>query len=99
VLTTANLTIVGPAAQVLFRGEADVARETQQLRVRIVPVVGDSVAVGVGVALVNPIAAVGAFLLQRVLKDPLGRLIAYEYDISGKWNDPQIKRVGAASGK
>lgn len=99
VLTTDNLTIVGPAAQVLFRGEADVARETQQLRVRIVPVVGDSVAVGVGVALVNPIAAVGAFLLQRVLKDPLGRLIAYEYDISGKWNDPQIKRVGAASGK
>ncbi|PHV12391.1 YhdP family protein [Chitinimonas sp. BJB300] len=91
VMTTDNLVIVGPAAQVLFRGEADVAHETQKLRVRIVPVLGDSIAVSVG--LVNPLAAVGAFLLQRVLKDPLGRLIAYEYDITGTWSDPQIKRT------
>ncbi|MGQ5521854.1 YhdP family protein [Chitinimonas sp. PSY-7] len=95
VMTTDNLVIVGPAAQVLFRGEADVVHETQKLRVRIVPLIGDSIAVGVGVALVNPVAAVGAFLLQRVLKDPFGRLIAYEYDITGKWSDPQIKRTSS----
>jgi len=99
VISTDNLVIVGPAAQVLFRGEADIARETQKLRVRIVPTVGDSVAVGAGVALANPAIAVGAFLLQRVFKDPLGRLVAYEYDITGRWDDPQAVRVGTSATK
>jgi uncharacterized protein YhdP len=94
VLATDNLVIVGPAAQVSFKGEADLGKETQRLRVRIVPTVGDSIAVGAGVALANPIVGVGAFLLQRVLKDPLGRLISYEYDVSGNWADPQVVRVG-----
>ncbi|QNM94758.1 YhdP family protein [Chitinimonas koreensis] len=95
VISTDNLTVAGPAAQVLFRGEADIGRETQKIRVRIVPVVGDGVALGAGVALANPVVGVGAFLLQRVLKDPLGRLIAYEYDVTGGWADPQVARVGA----
>lgn len=98
VMTTDNLTIVGPAAQVLFRGETDIGRETQKLRVRIVPTVGDSFAVGAGVALANPLVGVGAFLLQRVLKDPLGQMVAYEYDITGTWADPQYSKVGAAGG-
>ncbi|MBL8509097.1 MAG: hypothetical protein JNM11_11530, partial [Chitinimonas sp.] len=98
VMSTDNLTIVGPAAQVLFRGETDIGRETQKLRVRIVPTVGDSFAVGAGVALANPLVGVGAFLLQRVLKDPLGQMVAYEYDITGTWADPQYSKVGAAGG-
>ncbi|GAB3247496.1 YhdP family phospholipid transporter [Chitinimonas naiadis] len=98
VISTDNLVIVGPAAQVLFRGEADIAKETQKLRVRIVPTVGDSLAVGAGVALANPALAVGAFLLQRVLKDPFGQLIAYEYDITGRWDDPQAVRVSSPLG-
>jgi uncharacterized protein (TIGR02099 family) len=94
VISTSNLSIVGPAAKVQFKGEADLNNETQKLRVRIVPTVGDSIAVGAGVALANPVVGVGAYVLQRMLKDPLGQLVAYEYDISGKWDDPQIVRVG-----
>ncbi|MBV8657091.1 MAG: TIGR02099 family protein [Burkholderiales bacterium] len=97
VMSTDNLSIVGPAAKVSFKGEADVAKETQKLRVRVVPTVGDSLAVGAGVALANPVVGVGAFLLQRVLKDPFGQLIAYEYDISGSWSDPQVVRIGQLS--
>ncbi|MFC4158551.1 YhdP family protein [Chitinimonas lacunae] len=95
ILSTDNLTIVGPAAQILFRGQTDLEAETQVLRVRIVPTIGDSIAVTAGVALANPALGVGAFLLQRALKDPLGQLIAYEYDISGRWDDPKIERVGS----
>jgi uncharacterized protein (TIGR02099 family) len=99
VLSTSNLSIVGPAAKVQFRGEADLAAETQNLRVRIIPTVGDSLAVGAGVALANPVVGVGAYVLQRVLKDPLGRLVAYEYDITGPWADPQVVRVGSTPPK
>ncbi|MBV8466901.1 MAG: TIGR02099 family protein, partial [Burkholderiales bacterium] len=93
VLATDNLTIVGPAAQVYFKGEANLADETQKLRVRIIPTIGDSVAVGAGLALANPVVGVGALLLQRALKDPLGHLVSYEYDISGRWDDPQVVKV------
>ncbi|GAA5787376.1 YhdP family protein [Chitiniphilus shinanonensis] len=88
---TDNLVIAGPSAQVLFRGEANFVEGTQNLHVRIVPLVGDTVAIAAGI--VNPLAGVAAFLLQRALKDPLGQLVAYEYDITGSMRDPVIRRV------
>ncbi|UXY14837.1 YhdP family protein [Chitiniphilus purpureus] len=88
---TDDLVIAGPAAQVLFRGEANFVAGTQDLRVRIVPVVGDTVAVAAG--LVNPLAGLAAFLLQRALKDPLGQFVAYEYQISGAMRDPVVRRL------
>ncbi|GGP25375.1 YhdP family protein [Silvimonas amylolytica] len=95
VARTDNLVITGSSAQVLFRGAANFEAGTQDLRVRIVPVIGDSVAVAT--TIVNPIAGVAAFLLQRALKDPLGQLIAYEYDITGSMSDPKIRRVQEAA--
>ncbi|BCL74506.1 hypothetical protein JHS3_02420 [Jeongeupia sp. HS-3] len=88
---TEDLIIAGPAAQVLFRGNANFVAGTQNLRVRIVPVIGDAVAIATGI--INPIAGVAAFLLQRVFKDPLGQLVAYEYDITGSMSDPRIQRT------
>ncbi|WP_432721686.1 YhdP family protein [Jeongeupia wiesaeckerbachi] len=86
---TDDLVIAGPAAQVLFRGNANFVAGTQNLRVRIVPVIGDTVAIATGI--INPVVGVAAFLLQRALKDPLGQLVAYEYDIGGTMSDPQIR--------
>ncbi|AMC33742.1 YhdP family protein [Janthinobacterium sp. B9-8] len=93
VARTDNLVIAGPAAQVLFRGDANFMAATQNMRVRIVPVIGDSVAVAT--TIINPVIGVATFLLQRVFKDPLGQLVAYEYDITGSMLDPQIKSVSS----
>jgi uncharacterized protein YhdP len=68
---------------------------TQDLSVRVVPVVGDSVAAAAAVALLNPIVGVGALLAQRLLKDPIGQMLAYQYRVTGSWDDPQVARVGA----
>lgn len=92
VLSTDNLLIIGPAAHILFRGSADVGLETQNIGVRIVPTIGDNVAVAAVVA--NPVVGVTAFLLSRALKDPIGQLIAYEYHITGTWRDPKIEQLG-----
>jgi uncharacterized protein YhdP len=78
-----------------MRGEADVARETQDLTVRVVPVVGDSVAAAAGVMLLNPIIGAGALLAQRILRDPLGQMFAFEYRITGGWEDPKVERLAA----
>lgn len=95
VIRTDNLAMVGPAATVSMRGEADVARETQDLTVRVVPEIGDSVAAAAGVALLNPIIGAGALLAQRILKDPIGQMLAFEYRITGGWEDPKVERLAA----
>jgi len=95
VMRTEDLAMEGPAATVSMKGEADLARETQDLTVRVVPVVGDSVAAAAGVALLNPIIGAGALLAQRILKDPIGQMFAFEYRITGGWDDPRVERLAA----
>jgi uncharacterized protein YhdP len=95
VARTQDLTMVGPAATVVLTGQADLARETQDLSVRVVPVVGDSVAAAAAVALLNPIVGLGALLAQRLLKDPLGQMLAFQYRVTGSWTDPKVVQVQA----
>ena len=81
----------GSAADVEMSGQTDLARETQDLRVRVVPSLGDSAALGIGI--VNPIAGVAAALAQRILKNPLGQIFAYDYAVSGSWTDPKVVKI------
>ena len=74
-------------------GEVDLARETQKLRVRVVPSLGDSVAT-VTALLGGPVAGIGVFLAQRLLNDPLGQLVAYDYSVTGTWTDPAVVKLG-----
>jgi uncharacterized protein (TIGR02099 family) len=105
IMKSDNLRIVGPAARVAISGETDIARETQQLKVRVQPTLSAGVSVGAAVLLLaNPIigAAVGAgsLLAQKVLQDPIEQMFSYEYAVSGSWSDPQVERLGrqAATG-
>lgn len=81
----------GPAAEVEMSGQADLAHETQELRVRVVPGLGDSASTVIGI--VNPVAGVTAALAQRVLKNPLGQIFAREFSVNGTWTDPQVTRI------
>jgi uncharacterized protein YhdP len=72
-------------------GEADLAHETQDLRVRVLPGLGDSAALGIGI--VNPVAGVAAAIAQRVLKNPLGQIFAFDYTITGSWSDPKVAKI------
>ncbi|HKY02243.1 MAG TPA: YhdP family protein [Burkholderiales bacterium] len=93
-MTTKDLSMSGPSASVSITGSADLERETQDLHVRVIPTVGDSVATAAGLALLNPLVGVGAFLTQRLLRDPIGQMFAFEYTITGAWEDPQVEKVG-----
>jgi uncharacterized protein YhdP len=71
----------------------DLAQETQKLRVRIIPGVGDTA--GTALAFVNPAVGVAAVIAQRVLRNPLGQMFAYQYSVTGSWSDPKAVRVVA----
>src|SRR5574338_36487 len=84
-LRTNDLEIRGPAARVMLSGAADVARETQDLQVKVQPTLSESVAVGA--TLVNPVAGVVTYIAQKGLSDPFEKLFAFEYRVTGPWQD------------
>ena len=91
VMQVSDFRMRGPAADVQISGTADLARETQDLRVRVVPGLGDSASTVIGI--VNPVIGVTAALAQRVLRNPLGRIFAHDFSVTGRWADPQVTRL------
>jgi len=92
-MSTDDFEMRGPAAEVDMRGTTDLAAETQNLNVKIVPSVSDTASAAM--AILNPIVGAASVIAQRALKNPLGQLLSYEYAITGTWGDPQIKKLGA----
>ena len=92
VATTRDLRMKGVNAAVLMQGSADIARETQDLRVVVVPEINAGTASLLAYA-VNPAMAVGTFLAQWLLRQPLNDANTQEFHVSGPWGDPQIRRV------
>jgi uncharacterized protein (TIGR02099 family) len=81
----------GSAADVQMSGSADLVHETQDLKLRVVPSLGDTASTAV--AIVNPVAGAAALLAQRVLKDPLGRIFAFDYGVTGSWSEPKVEKL------
>jgi uncharacterized protein YhdP len=91
IMRTDDFELAGPAARVLISGSADIAAETQNLVVRVQPALSDSVSVGVLIA--NPAVGVATYLAQKVLRDPLGQMFAFQYGVTGSWEDPVVAKL------
>ncbi|GAB4401772.1 MAG: YhdP family protein [Rhodoferax sp.] len=89
---TRNLQMKGVNAAVLMEGQADLARETQDLRVVVVPEINAGTA-SLLATLVNPALGLGSVLAQLVLRGPLIAANTQEFHIDGPWTDPQVTRV------
>jgi uncharacterized protein (TIGR02099 family) len=90
VARTNDFHMQGPAARVEMKGEVNLAGETQRLDVRIFPAMSDSVALGT--ALVNPAVGVGAWVLQKAFRDPIGHMLSLEYEVAGTWSAPAVAK-------
>lgn len=93
-ISTDELKIRGPAAKVLLSGQANLLAETQDLKVRVQPALGESIAVGAMLA--NPVAGAVAWAAQKLLNDPLDQAFAYEYAVTGSWSDPKVEKLSSA---
>src|SRR5581483_10120575 len=88
---TEDFRMNGSAAQVRMKGSVDLAAETQDLNVRVLPQLSTGVAIAG--AVVNPAVGLAALLAQKALGDPFEKLAALEYRVTGTWNDPKVERV------
>ena len=91
VMTTRNLRINGPAAKVEIQGEADIARETQSLHIHVQPAMSGGLAAAAAAATVNPIIGAGVLLGSTILKDPMGKMFAGDYSVTGTWVSPKVE--------
>ena len=96
--STNNLQMKGVNAAVLMDGVADVAKETQNLRVVVVPQINAGTAALVATA-INPAIGLGTFLAQWLLSKPLSAAGTQEFQIDGTWTDPNITKVPRKTGK
>jgi uncharacterized protein YhdP len=88
--------IVGPAARVEIRGSANIALETQNLRVRVFPSISVATAIGIGLATANPAIGAAAWLGQKLARDPIERILMQEFEVTGSWAAPEVKQNRAA---
>jgi uncharacterized protein (TIGR02099 family) len=91
VVFTNNLQMKGVNAAVLMEGSADIARETQDLKVVVVPEINAGTASLIATA-INPAIGLGTFLAQFLLRQPLQSAATQEFRITGGWADPQVEK-------
>jgi uncharacterized protein (TIGR02099 family) len=93
VMTTKDLKIKGSAAEINMTGEINLEKETQNLHVKVVPSMRRGVTALA--TMVNPVLGIGVAIAQGILKEPVGQILAYEYAVSGRWDEPNVEALGA----
>ena len=89
---TNNLQMSGVNAAVLMEGSADIARETQNIKVVVVPEINAGTASLIA-TVINPAIGLGTFLAQMFLRKPLMEAATQEFHIDGTWADPKITKI------
>lgn len=87
VMRSDNFVMDGTSAKVEISGETNLARETQNLHVKVSPALSDSLSLAAFAG--GPAVGLAAFVAQKLLRDPLNKIASYEYDIVGTWDDPK----------
>ncbi len=92
---TNNLQMKGVNAAVLMEGQADIAKETQSIKVVVVPEINAGSASLIA-SVINPVVGLSTFLAQLILRRPLIESNTQEFFVDGTWLDPRVTKVERA---
>ncbi|MCX7194230.1 MAG: DUF3971 domain-containing protein [Proteobacteria bacterium] len=93
IMQTDDLHIDGSSAKVTMKGQVNLNDETQNLRVEVLPTLGSSVSMLSAFA-AGPVVGIGTLIVNKVLGNPLDKLISFEYNVSGTWSNPNVVKLG-----
>lgn len=93
VVRTDNLKMHGVAATVLMNGTADIANESTNLRVVVIPEFNLGTGPLVYGLAVNPVVGLTGFLAQLFLRAPVMKALTYQMQITGPWKSPTITKL------
>jgi uncharacterized protein YhdP len=95
---TRNLRMRGVVAVVLMEGEADLARETQDIHVYVIPEI-NAVGASLAYAAINPVVGLGTFLAQVLLSKQMAAAGTQEFRVTGPWSEPNVERIQGKAAK
>jgi uncharacterized protein YhdP len=93
VVKTDNLKMHGVSATVLMDGTADIANESTNLHVVVIPEFNLGTGPLVYALAVNPVIGLGSFLAQLFLRAPVMKALTYRMQVTGPWKSPVITRL------
>ena len=91
VASTNNFQMKGVSAGAVIEGSADIAKETQNLKVVVVPEINTSAAT-LYMAAINPLVGLTTYLSQLVLNKPLTKAATSVFLIDGSWSNPRVTK-------
>ncbi len=94
VMSTKDLTIDGPSAKVQISGGTNLVSETQDLRVKVVPVIGDTASIVA--TIFNPVIGITSLVFNKLFNNLVGRALAFEYRVTGTWSEPKVEKLSGA---
>lgn len=96
VVQTNDLKMHGVAATVLMDGSADIANESTNLHVVVIPEFNLGTGPLVYGLAVNPVIGIGGFLAQLFLRAPVMKALTYQMQITGPWKAPVVTKLDNA---
>jgi uncharacterized protein YhdP len=93
IASTQNLEMKGVNALVKMEGTSDIAKETQNLRVLILPEVDAGTASLIAGFTLNPVIGLSTFLAQWFLHNPLSKAAAQTFQVDGTWSNPKVTKI------
>jgi uncharacterized protein YhdP len=93
VAKTDNLKMHGVQATVLMDGTADIANESTNLHVVVIPEFNLGTGPLVYGLAVNPVIGLGSFLAQLFLRAPVMKALTYQMQVTGPWKSPTITKL------
>ncbi len=103
VLSNGNLSLEtfelkAPSANAKLFGKVDLIKQQFNLKAYVTPAIGASMpAVAALVGVANPLAALAVYSLMKIIPGINENIITYQYDITGPWLNPQVKKVDTKS--
>ncbi len=92
-VSTQDLVVKGPSAMFELSGTADLASDTLDTRLRVTLPLNSNLYVG---CLAGLAACAGIVAFEQLWGDRLEKMTTLAYDVSGNWNDPQVRQVEGA---
>jgi uncharacterized protein YhdP len=83
----------GVQATVLMDGNADIANESTNLHVVVIPEFNLGTGPLVYGLAVNPVIGIGSFLAQLFLRAPVMKALTYHMQVTGPWKSPTITKL------
>jgi uncharacterized protein YhdP len=98
IVKTENLKMHGVQATVLMAGTADIANESTNLHVVVIPELNFGTAPLVYALAVNPVIGLGSYLAQLFLSAPMMKALTYQMQVTGPWKAPVITKLDGGKG-